>query len=263
MSIKMRNRFLIIIFLSFVFVSSFGCCYSFVKIKMGGPIVIERGTDDSILDGENSYEFNDGVKLLFTQKQGKDILQNYEVILNKKVKNFTVRFFSENDSDGVQMTGESFGNIKLFLKLSESDENFTVENLEKLYNTKYMSIIRGRDGKSYLAVMTSTQSIDEYLIFDDNLNCINKDEHIVVLDRRQTLGLDSEMDVWYRNDLISSESNQIRAKLEDDKIYYLKHVHSGDCLGKLEDRIYSIENGILKYVAKKTFGVVNVSGICQ
>lgn len=282
MSTSLRNKLLLTIFLCLIFVISFGVCYSFVKIKMGGSIIIERDptVDDSIKKEEvdkrkdkEEKEFvlsakKKPVVLKSTKAIGALIIQTYEFTLNGDVKSFTIEYTKSEQFEYTYIKGQSYDGIELVnLTMNTKGNYFTTEYIDRVYGTKYMEVIRGEDGKEYLVVMShvslmSTTNKIKYYIFDQNGKCINRDEEITVAVLGQNLKISDEENMWYKNDLISTEV-QSRAKIEDNKIHVLKHVHEGDCLGKIEERIYTIVDGSLKYTTKKNFEVAELNGTCS
>ena len=63
-------------------------------------------------------------------------------------------------------------------------------------------------------------------------------------------------------DLYKQHKNY-QAKIENNKIYYLAHIHNGDCLGNLEERVYTIKNDKLIYEVLNTYKVLNGAGVCE
>lgn len=271
MSIGLRNKLLLVLFLLFVLVSSFGITYSIVKIKLGPPVIVVKG---AVVGSQQSVS-DDGIVQVDANRNGNIIEVNYEVTLNGKTRKFSIEYSQERNCQypleecKIFVKGNGPQGIVLFDGIyRENEQPLDINYFRSAYDSKYMSIVKGTDGKSYLVVMNylaqeSRGTKIEYFIFDDELKYINQEDEIIVSVKNQELQVKDEVDVFYRNDLFDNEKKQIRAKLEDGQIYYLKHIHQGDCLGSLEDRIYHIDSGSIRYEAKRSFEIVNRTGACN
>lgn len=261
-SVKWRNRLLLIIFLLFVLLTSFGCCYSFIKINMGSPIVIDR---TPITPNNEINKVNDGIKKVFTTTRDDQIIQSYEVILNGKKSSFNIVYLKSLIDKEMKITGMMNNELEI-VTLKEDIDDFQNEYIDRIYGSNYMQIIMGSDGKNYLAVLSFTNIHGKmvYLLFDDEMNYINRDDEIIAMNKGQFLEVANLENVWYRDSIINKDNkSQLRVKIDGNKIYYLKHIHSGDCLGKLEDRIITIFNSKLLYDVKRSFSVINSYGTCD
>ncbi|HBA37690.1 MAG TPA: hypothetical protein DCY94_03120 [Firmicutes bacterium] len=275
MSSKTRNYLLLGIFLCFVFVSSFGICYSFIKIKMGGPIIIERGQPNNDKNSEvekddtednKKIEVTDGVTLKNVEVLKNKIVQSFSLTVNGESKLFSINYeklFSEN---GEIIRGRGIdGTLLVELQMREG-ENFDASYVSQIFGSQSIGFIAGADNENYVIVNSISNKNNvqrsEYYIFDSDLKCINKNEPILIFDGSQKIVLEGDKSLWGKDDP-NDYDVQLRAKKEDRKIIAFVHVHEGDCLGTVERREYTIEHGSLKFVTEEVSRVDRVDGTCR
>lgn len=247
--------------------------------------------NDSNLNNKENNEIEnltDGVKLKNTKKESDKIIQEYEVVLNGKKQNLTLNYELEKTEyyydiitklNDIEFYHYASYNPELESYEIGFDKTFTVDFINSHFNEKNFTIIKGLDNKNYLAIYNYVRMHEDfgyikYYIFNEDLELINK-EDILIEDRGQGLlfgeGCDEDYEkcnsgnMWYEEtqNIFNYETYQIRAKIEDNKIYALV---GGNCNPVnidediLEERVYTINNNKLEYEVINTYKIAAYAG---
>jgi len=232
---------------------------------------------------ENNQEPNtleDGIKLKRIYELNDNIIEEYEVTLNKKAKTAKIIFKYDYDAellDGTHTVIGYLNNSEIFVKeISDKTiskkEVFNLNKIKEEFNEQNFQIIKGTDDKSYF-LTTDIQEQESFLhIFNDNFDLLS--ENIREDDGTGRTGfnityfynniceLENET-IWYK-DNFGINTKHIHIKIEDNKIYFLtpilKENDEDNNYGVLEERVYTINNDKLEY---KTINTYKITGVCQ
>ncbi len=248
---------------------------------------------------ENNEKMEDGVKLLNTTKENDKIVQEYEIVLNGNKNIIDIDYKIATYDTGYE---DPYYCIDSLYYSNCSDEYSSPDNLSSQYinskfNEKNFEIIKGLDNKNYLAIHSFNLNIDKpdsvYLdtssytihILNDNLQEIKPTENLYnhlgiklqnINDWNgfigavdiQSLCLDYECnnmgDFWYSSKF-NIDNNQIRVKIENNKIYSLVYFSDSNVScddGTIEEREYSINNNSFSYRVLNTYKTKNAVGWC-
>lgn len=216
------------------------------------------------------------VRFLNSKLEENVIIQKYKVYINGKTidleikYNYKINNLPYDDDSGYsreEVVEGKMNGITMFLhqvknnSTSQKAALFETGKIDKEFNDKYFRVVRGTDGKDYIAV--STHIYDEYNkpranylyilndnlkvineIFDDETECTNMKSPMIV--HPGLIGLLSSKDIWYNNEFKHDnlQKNHISVKVEDDKIYYLFHNLKQK---NIEERVYTIADDKLSY----------------
>ncbi len=234
------------------------------------------------------------VKFLNSKQDGTIITQKYKAYINDKVLDLDVLYTYrveelENDPNGykrLEIVEGIYNNIKLFSHKAKSNSSsqkaamFDTGKIDKEMNGDYFRVIRGTDGKDYIAMAThyydfSNVPTNNYLyILNDNLEVINNIfedvSHCfygkqVMMIHPGTVGLLSNDNIWYQNQFKYNNlrRNYTSLKIEDDKIYYLYHnilVDDVGNFGNIEERVYTIKDNKMEYTTEKVYRADGIYG---
>ena len=140
-------------------------------------------------NNKDEQVLKDGVTLKNTYQEGNNIIQEYEIILNNKVNNITIKYTHENTfvytADAHAITGV-FNNkniiknyyVNTFGEYTK-ENTFNVSSISQLFNEDNFIIIKGTDNKSYLLVQTINNMADNFntsnlYVYNDELELISR-----------------------------------------------------------------------------------------
>lgn len=270
-------------------------------LTVGGAYMFMSGKIDvdDVFDKKEQVDTNDKgeVKFLNSKRDGAVITQTYKANINAKEISIDVIYTYENiplsEEEKVQegfsreerITGK-LGDIVLFESFertnntSQRAQSFDTQKIDKEYNLNYFKVIRGTDGKDYLAIAThihdgAHQSNVNYLyVFDDEMKVISNvfDDKLTCSKEKTTfmihpgsVGIVVSDDAWYENQFKYDNSGRLFTSLrvEDNKIYYLLHnvaISSSGEFGTLEERIYTINANKLEYETVRSYKATSIFG---
>ncbi len=229
------------------------------------------------------------LRFLNSKQDGSSIIQRYKAYINGKDLDIEVNYTYRIESlEGTELASRyarkevvtgTFKDVVLFSNevgnnvTTQRAQLFETGQLDKAYNDKFFRVIRGRDGKDYLAVATSindsleTRRANYLYIFDDNLNLISQEFTPIdncsstltsFVIHPATTSLLTRQNIWYTNQFgyTNLSRNYTTLKLDGDKIYYLfqkpESIDSGN-VSTFEERVYTIENSKLEYEVINTY----------
>lgn len=215
------------------------------------------------------------IKLSSTIIENDFITQNYKVKLNNKEVTVPIKFTYEFNEQ--LETYYIKGNINdrtlvYYNKSNNKDSIFNKKELSKQFTNQNFKVLKGKDNKEYLAIISSNQNFDsnytpEYLyIINDNLDLIMlNDMNLMIKDYNTKVKVENEK-IWYKDtfNICQDKNNcKIMLKIENNKIYNLvinpESTLEND-LGTIEERIYTISNNKLEYNIKNTYKIVGSYG---
>lgn len=239
-------------------------------------------------DGQGAGNVKKGtIKFLNSKLDGTTITQKFKAYINGKDIDIELDYNYKiepltNDKYGykrMEIVEGKLGNLVLFSKQTKNNstsqraEIFETNKIDKEYTIDYFEVIRGTDGKDYIAMATHIYDVDDnpranYLyILNDKLEVINREfDDIsrcrffkdVMMIHPGDVGLLKNENIWYKN---KWNYNNMRAKysslkIENDKIYLLLHNTNLDEMGgfgTIEERVYTIADDKLEYTVEKTY----------
>lgn len=259
---------------------------------------IATGEDDKL--DSNKENKKGEIKFLNSKLEESTITQKYKAYINGKELDMEVVYSYKIDNIDPELNeGYSrletvegklngtllYKNEKKTNSESQKAELFETTKIDKVYNGDYFKVVRGTDGKDYIAIATHFYDIDydhqqaNYLyILNDELEIINRQfkdpsncsrEAEVMMIHPGAVGLLTDMKIWYNNQFSydNHRKNYTSLKIEDDKIYYLYHdikTDSDGNYGAIEERMYTINNDKLEYTTLKTYRAESMYGdICS
>ena len=270
-----------------------------LAVTVGAYMFMKNKTNPKDDHNEETPTKKGEIKFLNSKQDGTVITQKYKAYINDKVLDlevvytFKIEDLPESDTSGYKRTEIVEGKLKditLFSaerknnSTSQKAELFETARIDKELNSDYFKVIRGTDGKDYIAIAThiydiSNTPVTNYLyILNDNLEVINKTfEDIshcsstrqVMMIHPGEVGLLSDKNIWYSNQFKydNIRKNYTSLKIVGDKIYYLYHdiVYDKEGnYGTIEERVYTINNDKLEYTVENSFVAVSKYGeICE
>lgn len=234
---------------------------------------------------KNSIEIEskDAVTLVDTVENEGIFVQKYQIIINGLEKILEIEFLNNNNENEKYFTiiGKFNGAILYYYYQKYEKENieYSKNMIDNSFNEKNFSFIKGEDGKSYLLIHSNiyddgTGEEDKLYILNDSFKFVNNDL-IDYSGNSNTLGmtimstyinysLENNIYPWYTDNFssCSTPSNcNIDLKVEDNKIYCLVPVFNNneDELGKIEERVYIINNSNLKYEVINQYKIENIN----
>lgn len=238
-------------------------------------------------------KLQDGIKLIKTADSNNKILQEYEVILNGKKSTinivYTYKYTPANEyEDAYEEVSGTLNGKEVYYKFnlaqnsSNKNQIFNSNFIASAFNTKNFKIVKGEDNKNYLTV-ASNKTAGLYIgnsnvlyIYNDKIEQIVKDiprygygkDDFMTIKGGPT-GFELEDDSkWYSDTFnvcsTSEDWCHIGVKIEADKIYNLVPILNSNFtegnMGKMEERVYTINNDKLQYKVLNSYKIVNGAG---
>ncbi len=280
----MKNKVLIGIIIILVGVIAFEGVYIFINWNEEEPdksyinIPKEEEEENESNDDETSEDY---VKLVDTREDDNQVIQEYEMVLNGEKQEFEIAFESAyNTESGYDFEIEAFlNNSKVYGDSGEviSANNFNIESINTIFNEHNFQFIKGEDNRNYLVLTCyyfypSGASVNYKVLISD----LSQEYSFSLINGGSSYTL--ENDIWYDNPIyfdreqysfldengyflldLLNQSTEIFTKIEDDKIYTLNY--EGDCTeGKLEERVYTLNNNKLEYEVINQYKILEASG---
>ena len=250
-------------------------------------------------DERSNVELNEGVvevnednsvTLVSTEEIDDSFVQTYHVVINGLEKTLEIEFlYRDNTSlDQQSLTGEYSGaTLYAYYEDYETDASGFDENMiASSFNEGNFSFIQGVDGESYLIIHTNIYDDgageeDKLYILNENLEFVSNDlvdytgsesQGMSIMSTYTTYTLENDEYPWYTDSFnaCSSPSNcHINVRIEDNRIYYLvpvlnevsENTEEETQDGELEERVYTIDDGVLSYEVIKRYTITGVSGL--
>ena len=247
-------------------------------------------------NNKDEQVLKDSVTLKNTYQEGNNIIQEYEIILNNKVNNITIKYTHENTfvytADAHAITGV-FNNkdiIKNYYVNTSYQVNtfgeytkentFNVSSINQLFNEDNFIIIKGTDNKSYLLVQTINNMADNFntsnlYVYNDELELISRNmiteeespdytsyDGFIIDNFIGNIPCDyvGNSPLYERTFKVVDNANEIDkqyTKIENNQIYFLFPKIND---GILEERVYTINNNKLEYTIINTY---KFNSVCQ
>ncbi len=279
----MKQTVLTIIIIILVALIASGTTYLIMINKNDNKV--NETTNNTSKEQDNKVE--DGVKLISTKKSNDTIIQKYQVVLNGKEKELELKYYCEDvnkEMPFMHLVGKI--NNRDYIKYEawyddEQDFNniFSEENIDKQVNSNNFYLIKGTDNKNYLGFIGYKDTYNLLYIFNDNLELItnnilsyngymfsdNGTQDAFIITRTELIVTEvaEKNNISYGNTFnlkdVDSELSYY-VKIVDNKIYNLVSLFNEDIIdgsenGKLEERVYTINNNKLEYEVINTYTI--------
>ena len=252
-------------------------------------------------EGVPEVNEDNSVTLVSTEAIDDSFVQTYQVVINGAEKTLEIEFlYRDNTSlDQQSLTGEYSG-ATLYAYYEDYDgtaSGFDENMIASSFNEGNFSFIQGVDGDSYLMVHTNIYDDgageeDKLYILNENLEFVSNDlvdytgsesQGMSIMSTYTTYTLEDDEYPWYTDafNACSSPSNcYINVRIEENRIYYLVPVlnevseeveeeeetqeeEEVTDYGELEERIYTIDDGVLSYEVIKRYTITGLSGLTE
>ena len=281
-----KNTLYIVIGILIVIIAA-GATYIFLISKEHSNVsnnnVQDSEDKEDINNSDNETEqpetVSDKVELTSIKRVNDTVVEEYEITLNGKSKIAQVVFKLEDCPDCGFTTFEGYFE-GLYVASPEYDIELNEDNVKKLFNQNNFQIIGGKDNKNYLLVYSNIEGgtfTDYVYVYNDNLDLISKDSipedlnddmisGFVLKSGNDAVGSVKEKDDFsYGIDNSTNITKNYMFKAENDKLYYLVPALEkinfdveNNYYGKLEERVYYIENDKLYYDIINTYTISSV-----
>ena len=293
-----KNTILYIIITILLIIIAVGITYIIMNNQNNTTPKVENNNnvENSIQeDNSDKEELKDGVTLKDTYQENNTIIQEYEVILNNKVNNFTIAYTYQSDvayhNDIHEIIG-IFNNTEIvrrgYININQTEytkENtFNESNIKEIFDENNFIIIKGNDNQNYLLVQTV--AVDALDGFNTSLLYVYNDE-LELISRNMITEEESPDYISYDGFIIDNFTGNIPCdyvnksplyertfkvvdtnieteqytKIENNQIYFLfPKINENYDGGILEERIYTIHNNKLEYTVNNTY---KFNSVCQ
>lgn len=287
----MKKVLIIIVVLLSFGVIAFGIFYASTHDFGVDPKDDERSNVE-LNEGVVEVNEDNSVTLVSTEEIDDSFVQTYHVVINGLEKTLEIEFlYRDNTSlDQQSLTGEYSGvTFYAYYEDYETDASGFDENMiASSFNEGNFSFIQGVDGESYLIIHTNIYDDgageeDKLYILNENLEFVSNDlvdytgsesQGMSIMSTYTTYTLENDEYPWYTDSFnaCSSPSNcHINVRIEDNRIYYLvpvlnevsENTEEETQDGELEERVYTIDDGVLSYEAIKRYTITGVSGLTE
>lgn len=278
---------LLVVFVLFgviVFGIYFASNYNFTSKKNDKKENVEL--NKNIIDVESK----DIITLIDTSEIDNGFVQKYQIIVNGIEKILEIEFLNNSDENVFSITGK-FNGVTLYYCYQQSDKENIVVNKNMInngFNENNFDFIKGENGKSYILIHSNisddgTGEEDKLYILNDSLEFIDNDlvdyagnsdtYGMSIMSTYISYKLEDNAYPWYADNFkaCTNPSNcNIDLKIEDNKIYYLVPVlntaleeanednKEATDYGKLEERVYTINDNKLIYKVTNVYKIVEV-----
>ena len=285
----MKKVLIIIVVLLSFGVIAFGIFYASTHDFGVDPKDDERSNVE-LNEGVVEVNEDNSVTLVRTEEIDDSFVQTYHVVINGLEKTLEIEFlYRDNTSlDQQSLTGEYSGaTLYAYYEDYETDASGFDENMiASSFNEGNFSFIQGVDGESYLIIHTNIYDDgageeDKLYILNENLEFVSNDlvdytgsesQGMSIMSTYTTYTLENDEYPWYTDSFnaCSSPSNcHINVRIEDNRIYYLvpvlnevsENTEEETQDGELEERVYTIDDGVLSYEVIKRYTITGVSGL--
>lgn len=285
----MKKVLIIIVVLLSFGVIAFGIFYASTHDFGVDPKDDERSNVE-LNEGVVEVNEDNSVTLVSTEEIDDSFVQTYHVVINGLEKTLEIEFlYRDNTSlDQQSLTGEYSGaTLYAYYEDYETDASGFDENMiASSFNEGNFSFIQGVDGESYLIIHTNIYDDgageeDKLYILNENLEFVSNDlvdytgsesQGMSIMSTYTTYTLENDEYPWYTDSFnaCSSPSNcHINVRIEDNRIYYLvpvlnevsENTEEETQDGELEERVYTIDDGVLSYEVIKRYTITGVSGL--
>lgn len=287
----MKKVLIIIVVLLSFGVIAFGIFYASTHDFGVDPKDDERSNVE-LNEGVVEVNEDNSVTLVSTEEIDDSFVQTYHVVINGLEKTLEIEFlYRDNTSlDQQSLTGEYSGaTLYAYYEDYETDASGFDENMiASSFNEGNFSFIQGVDGESYLIIHTNIYDDgageeDKLYILNENLEFVSNDlvdytgsesQGMSIMSTYTTYTLENDEYPWYTDSFnaCSSPSNcHINVRIEDNRIYYLvpvlnevsENTEEETQDGELEERVYTIDDGVLSYEVIKRYTITGVSGLTE
>lgn len=287
----MKKVLIIIVVLLSFGVIAFGIFYASTHDFGVDPKDDERSNVE-LNEGVVEVNEDNSVTLVSTEEIDDSFVQTYHVVINGLEKTLEIEFlYRDNTSlDQQSLTGEYSGvTFYAYYEDYETDASGFDENMiASSFNEGNFSFIQGVDGESYLIIHTNIYDDgageeDKLYILNENLEFVSNDlvdytgsesQGMSIMSTYTTYTLENDEYPWYTDSFnaCSSPSNcHINVRIEDNRIYYLvpvlnevsENTEEETQDGELEERVYTIDDGVLSYEVIKRYTITGVSGLTE
>lgn len=264
----------------------------------GTYLYMSKKTDEGNHTSDGDKVKKGTIKFLNSKLDGSTITQRFKAYINGKDIDIEIDYnYSieplNGDGSGYsrqELVEGKLANTILFSKKTKTNstsqraELFETGKIDKEFTIDYFDVIRGTDGKDYIAIATHIYDFDDVskenflYILNDKLEVINKEFDDIsrcrfvktaMMIHPGEVGLLSNNNIWFENELkyTNLRSRFTSIKIEDDRIYLLYHntlIDDMGGFGTIEKRVYTIDNDKLEYTVEETYKADSKYGdICK
>ena len=248
--------------------------FSLAIIRLKDNSKKETKDNNTKTEEKNNPKIEDGVKLSNIYKTGNNIIEEFEITLNGNIKKVNVTYTAtlmptvEGEDAQAELSVKS--NLDLLNDIVVYDvyfsEDFTIEQIKRDFNESNFVIIKGTDNKNYLAIFSLTSStsgngIDVKIVNDEYKEIGN----FIYIHDFHGFEIENNQNIWYPDSLNKGWQigtyGQYRIKIVDNEIYYLDiSVDQKTNTGKVEEKVYTINNNKLTSKTINTYKITEITG---
>lgn len=250
--------------------------FSLAIIRLKDNSKKETKDNNTKTEEKNNPKIEDGVKLSNIYKTGNNIIEEFEITLNGNIKKVNVTYTAtlmptvEGEDAQAELSVKS--NLDLLNDMIDYvdevyfSEYFTIEQIKEDFNENNFVIIKGTDNKNYLAIFgltssTSGNGIDVKVVNDEYKEIGN----FIYIHDFHGFEIENNQNIWYPDFLNKGWQigtyGQYRIKIVNNEIYYLDiSVDQKTDTGKVEEKVYTINNNKLTSKTINTYKITEITG---
>ena len=283
--------------LGIILIVVIACSITYIVATNNNKTETKEEPNDNQEENNNKDEqvLKDSVTLKNTYQEGNNIIQEYEVILNNKVNNFSIAYTYQSDlaynNDIHEIIG-IFNNTEIvrrgYININQTEytkENtFNESNIKEIFDESNFILIKGDDNQNYLLVQTvAVDALDGFntsvlYVYNDELDLISKNiiteeaspdytsydgfiiDNFIGNIPCDYVGNSPLYDRTFKIIDSNTETSQY-TKIENNQIYFLfPKINENYNNGILEERVYTINNNKLEYTIINTY---KFNSVCQ
>lgn len=210
------------------------------------------------------------------------IKESFNVVMNGENIPLEVEFTYFKDGSVERITGAIKDEVVYLLEDSDLKKNFTTNFIRENFSEDNLKFIKGKDGKTYLTVLTReslTNSLSYYLlVFNDSLKPIDNvgessnyswsKDKFTIITTNMGFGTVDNTNPWFEDQfevckdstLSSSPKCNVNLRLLDDRIEYIELTGAKDDYYTLEKRMYTVNNDSLSYTTSSQYKAEVIAG---
>ncbi len=213
-----------------------------------------------------------GIKFLETKEKDGKLIQEYELIMNKKKKNIEVVF--EKNKEGNSIVG-TLNNVKVYNLVGDIDETVNLADID--LTSSDFKFIKGIDDKDYLLAIRKFKHFVgesyELVVMNEDLTQIKNEnlsysgcdaeDAFTILTTFFNFDFENKKATRFKDDfgVCKDDDCLVNLKIDGNKITYYQIVEYGMEPLKVQKREYTINNDKLEYIILTgNLNGVNIAG---
>lgn len=225
-------------------------------MRLSKSVAPRQDKPSNPVEPEEPKTLDDEIFYRDANREENKITQAYDICINGFHKRLEVVFTLDEAVNDFVITGVVRG-VEVFRYVQDKktvsmDEFFTVDFVNGKFKDNKIEFIRGLDNKNYLAIKSYDSATNRrgYYVFNQEFDCLNAENMIVILDDTVKIFLEGGASIWYKDtdkSCVEGSSCQIKSKIEKNKIYSLLPSKSAPAssFDILEEYIYMVDNNRL------------------